>query len=281
MQGGCAVTDCAMRSGKWDKFIINDIDIRPLRAFTKGIMGLYDNETRWISREDFFRLKDTDEYVACCFSFGTDYRTYCYGKNVEPYKKALHYAIVYRDYSLIEKYGLDCTPLDNIETIHDRRIGFRKLVLDKYLKENKIGKKGSHYYFKEYNGVNSNIEQLQNIECCEQLKRLQSLKGLSRLQNIERWDYLAVYNKNYYEVDIPDNATIYCDIPYRGTNKYDGSLDYNKFYDWALSQKQQVFISEYNMPEQFTCIAEKEIKSLMSASTNSISKTEKIFVNRL
>ena len=78
---------------------------------------------------------------------------------------------------------------------------------------------------------------------------------------------------------IPKNALIYCDIPYFGTNcgKYDG-FDHERFYAWAYEQN-NIFISEYTMPEGFIEVANIE-KSVLSASTGNDSKAEeKIFTN--
>ena len=38
--------------------------------FLDAIEGKFADETRWISREDFFALKDTDTMVSVCWSFG-------------------------------------------------------------------------------------------------------------------------------------------------------------------------------------------------------------------
>ena len=87
--GGCSITHVAMLSEKWQQYHINDLSMMP-QLFVDAVNGKYANERRWISREDFFRLKDTDPYVACVWSFGNDCQTYMYGKDVEPFKKALH-----------------------------------------------------------------------------------------------------------------------------------------------------------------------------------------------
>ena len=104
--GGCAVTHAAMLSGKYKHFYANDIDVAP-QLFYDAINGKYKNETRWISREDFRRLKDTDAYVRYCWSFGNNGNHYLYSKEVEPWKKALHYARVLNDFSLLNEIGID------------------------------------------------------------------------------------------------------------------------------------------------------------------------------
>ena len=104
--GGCAVTHAALLSGKYELFYANDIDVAP-QLFLDAINGKYRNETRWISREDFVRLKDTDPYVRYCWSFGNTGRSYLYSKEIEPWKKALHYARVFKDFSLLHEIGID------------------------------------------------------------------------------------------------------------------------------------------------------------------------------
>ena len=111
--GGCAVTHCAMLKSKFNTYTINDIS-RMTELFTDAISGKYAAEKRWISRKDFFALKDNDEYVRICWSFGNKGTNYLYSKEIEPWKKALHYARVYGDFSLMEEFGIrtDGTSID-------------------------------------------------------------------------------------------------------------------------------------------------------------------------
>ena len=97
--GGCAITHAAMLSGKYQHFVVNDLRGWLPKAFKTAISGGYAHEDRWISREDFERLKSTDVYAALCFSFGNNARTYMYARGLEPYKRALHYAIFWRDFA--------------------------------------------------------------------------------------------------------------------------------------------------------------------------------------
>ena len=73
--GGCAVTHCAMTMDRYPAYLVNDVDWRPVTLFKNALEGSYRDEERWISREDFFRLKDSDPFVAACFSFGNNYKT--------------------------------------------------------------------------------------------------------------------------------------------------------------------------------------------------------------
>lgn len=95
--GGCAVIHAALLSGKYDTCTANDIT-DSAKLFGDAIAGTYRDEKRWISREDFFRLKDVDPYVRICWSFGNNQRSYLYSRKLEPYKRALHYAIVFDDW---------------------------------------------------------------------------------------------------------------------------------------------------------------------------------------
>ena len=104
--GGCAVTHAAMLSGKWDRIVANDIGDAP-ELFCDAIDGKYADEKRWISREDFQNLKDTDPYVSLCWSFGNNRTVYLYAQEIEPWKKALHYARVFGDCSLLREMGID------------------------------------------------------------------------------------------------------------------------------------------------------------------------------
>ena len=97
--GGCAITHAALEAG-WHKVIANDISDAP-ELFAAAARGEYKNEKRWISREDFARLKNKDAYVRYCWSFGNNENTYMYSLEIEPWKKALHYARVLGDRSLL------------------------------------------------------------------------------------------------------------------------------------------------------------------------------------
>lgn len=90
--------------------------------------------------------------------------------------------------------------------------------------------------------------------------------------------------KDYQDVEIQENSVIYCDIPYKDTNKYVGkgtSFDYERFYEWCLRQKQPLFISSYEMPESdFKVVAEFARRDTLSATNNSKLVTEKVFMPR-
>ena len=77
---------------------------------------------------------------------------------------------------------------------------------------------------------------------------------------------------NYSVLEIPNNSIIYCDPPYTNTAKYKAvdDFDHAVFWQWCrdMSNKgHQVFISEYNAPDDFECLWQKEIQSGLNTSS--------------
>ena len=110
--GGCAITHAALElcegiAPKWERIISNDVNPMPGKLFRDAIDGKYAHETRWISREDFHRLKGSDPYVAYCWSFGNNACNYLYSEEVEPWKRAVHYARVLGDLEPLREFGIE------------------------------------------------------------------------------------------------------------------------------------------------------------------------------
>lgn len=236
--GGGAITHCALLSGKYKYVHYNELNPLIVKGFKMAVNGEFKNENRWISREDFFKLKDTDPYVSLCFSFGSNNKDYCYSREIEPLKKALHYAICFNDFSLLKELGI------NIDETLKGRLEICKAV-------------------KEFLNIKS--------------QQLESLQRLERLQGLEHKKEIQITNLDYREVEIEKDSIIYCDIPYKNTKNYSiGDFDHNEFYEWARKQN-NIFISEYNMPDDFEVINERNIKSILCATSNSKTVTEKLF----
>lgn len=131
--GGSAIAHCAMTKGQYKHVHINDINQMMPMAFVKAVNGEFGDETRWISREDFFQLKDSDPYAAICFSFGNDLKTYCYGRNIEETKKALHYAIFFGSYELSDRLiGVDLRPIEKCATRQEKYLMVKRLIKEAY-----------------------------------------------------------------------------------------------------------------------------------------------------
>ena len=83
---------------------------------------------------------------------------------------------------------------------------------------------------------------------------------------------------SYDALDIPANSIIYCDPPYNGTTKYKDSFDSDAFWQWCRDKAKEghtVYVSEYNAPEDFKCIWEKQINSNLGGTSKTA--TEKLF----
>ena len=267
--GGCAVTHKMYLERRYKHYYANDIDGQALRLFCDGLKGKYANETRWISREDFFNLKDCDPYVSCCWSFGNNQRDYLYSRAIEPYKKACHYAIVFGDFSLLKDLypdvGAACEiTLNGIVDIHERRIKFRSVIGCKLAERSNSGL----MRLSQENDVD-------RLESLERLERLQSLESLERLERLESFEYSV---SDYKAVEIKPNSVIYADIPYISTNTYDGTssvvqpFNHEEFYDWCCSQRELVLVSEYQMPkDRFTKVwSTNHVQSLCATKTSSV-----------
>jgi adenine-specific DNA methylase len=127
--GGGAITHRAMLTGKYKRFIINDIDARLPKLFTDCAYGKYTtvNHPEWISREEFFRRKDEDAYIALVWSFGNNGKDYIYGADIEDFKHAYHQAVYKDDTSLLEPWGYKISS-SHLETVYERYIEFNRQI---------------------------------------------------------------------------------------------------------------------------------------------------------
>ena len=266
--GGCSITHCALLSGKYKQIIANDINPAGMDLFCRAIAGEYTHESDWISREDFYARKDTDPYISLCWSFGNNERDYLYGRKIEPFKKALHHAIFFEDYTLLEELG-----------IRERLIG--DTVQERYLSWRAIAKR----LFPNAGTGPENVQSLQNLKRLRDLQKIPSqLESLQRLQNLQNLQNLQYYCLPYQSVPIPDDAVIYCDPPYAQTNGYSKiskdieTLNYEEFYRFCERHKGRIYISEYSMPEdRFECIASFDKQQNMAAKTSKVVK-ENLYV---
>ena len=249
--GGCAMSHAALLSGKFKKVIANDINAMP-KLFKDAILGKYRDEKRWISRDEFHKLKDIDMYVKSCWSFGNRGATYMYGEHLEPYKKAYHYARVFGDFSLFNQFA------PYIEQENGENL--RKYIKDNY---ERIKQDYSKWLLTDIKYSSSSLQRLERLQSLERLQRLQRLENLS--------DILETSQGSYKDFKLPkaDECVIYCDIPYKGTEKYhhDGEkleFNYEAFYNWCREKAKdgyKIYISEYQMPSDF--------KEILAIDTNS------------
>ena len=176
--GGCAVSHAALLMGKYEHIHINDINWMCPTLFIDALEGKYNDESRWISREDFFRLKDTDPYVAVVWSFGNNLRDYLYSREIEPLKKAIHYAMFFGDYSLGKELGHDLSFINPIRDLQKRYLAVKHY----------FGKLGHFQQQSFEGGGNQRMQQ----EPFNRTARLASMQ-------MERWRTRAVFQKKKIE----------------------------------------------------------------------------------
>lgn len=256
--GGCSISHVALLSGKYRYIHINDIQPTMPMTFKDAILGKFADEKRWISHDEFFEKRcKGDMYIDLCFSFGNNADgSYAFSKELEPYKKAAHYAILMGDYSSTkELFGVDVSHIGMIEDVSERYSAYKRII-------------------KEKTSYGDGFSRLQSLE------RLLRIDGLKSLNHPHINEIMTVTSKSYDEVCVEANSVIYCDIPYKNTALYNKrTFDYSVFYDWACSQDSLVYISEYDMPsDRFTCIAEKQKYAYMGATTKSDERIERLFV---
>ncbi len=130
-------------------------------------------------------------------------------------------------------------------------------------------------WFGGYRRDKSGDNSIENMKTQSRRSYKDALKQFPKLLGVE------FFNKNYWELDIPSNSIIYCDPPYAGTTKYStNSFDYDKFWNWCneqINKGHKVFVSEYNAPEGWTCVWEKEVSSSLTKDTGSKKAIERLF----
>lgn len=268
--GGCAVTHAALLSGKFGKVHFSDTNDSVV-LFRDCLEGNVPDGSEWISREEFYRRRDSDPYVRLVWSFGNNQKNYLYSKEIEPYKKAVHEMIF-------------------AKTPNERRLKFREVCK---LMPSVIGGGCKTSRPRDNGTLPEVIYRLQSAEYTPPRKcyDMQSGEAGNRIWEFRRQKLnggmLTPFCFGEYEMKVADyrnieilpDSTIYCDIPYWNTMGYGENIfDHEAFYDWCEKQTQPLFISEYWMPEdRFECVAEFERTSTFSATNNSLKMIERIY----
>ena len=282
--GGCAITHRALIENRWKNYYLNDIEQGVPQLFVDAVNGKYAHEKQWVSRDDFFRLKGDDAYIRLIWSFGNNGHTYLYSKEIEPWKRALHYARVIGDYSLLRDMGISGD--GSISDIKNHYTDYRSKYI-KWLGTTYLGSESSFIRLEHLERLQS-LEHLQRLQSPNHLHQLQSLERLQRLQSLEHLQRLQsmqaikITNLSYEQVKIKPNSVIYCDIPYENTTKYCcGAFDHKRFYEWAAQQTESLFISSYAISDERFVEIETERKSSLMNSVDiekRAFKQEKLFV---
>lgn len=264
--GGAAMTHYMVerKAHRYQQFHYNEIKSDVVDLVKRAIAGEFNYNVfkpAWISREDFFKLKDNDAYVRCIWSFGNNQSTYLFGQDIEDYKRSMHMAVVFDEFdeAMNELFSLKKWPI-KCRSITDKRL---------YLKEVIRAKSGR-----------VDLQQLERLEQLQQLQQLERLQQLQRLEQLEQLQRLQFYSLDYREVPIKENSIVYCDIPYRGTADYNAEFNHKEFYDWAATLPHPVYISEYSLPDsRFKKIYSIDKRPLLSQDKFVGNKSENLYWN--
>ena len=155
--GGCAVTHAAMESGRFERFVVNDVCDTP-KVFEAAIKGEFDGMDTVLTRDEFEACDD--DALRLMYSFGNNRKNYLWSRELEPVK-------------------VEASRMLSAHSMHERRMHYRKFLrnLRAYIERN-----GSMPDDARHDG---------SLESLERLQSLQSLESLERLERLER-DYRLV-----------------------------------------------------------------------------------------
>ncbi len=117
--------------------------------------------------------------------------------------------------------------------------------------------------------------------CIDNMKTQTRRSKQNAIKQSEKLKGVKLVNCSYDELPLnSDNCLIYCDPPYEGTTSYRDGFDHTKFWNWCREMSDRghvVFISEYNAPEDFKCVWQKEVATTISKQQGK-KDIEKLFI---
>ena len=98
---------------------------------------------------------------------------------------------------------------------------------------------------------------------------------LKQINNLKEVKYETI---DYRTLTCLKGKVIYCDPPYESTTKYKDEFNHSEFWDWVreLSKDNYILVSEYNAPEDFIPMWQKELTTTLDKNSRS-KAVEKLF----
>ena len=266
---------------------------------------------KWIDRDTYSKLEKSDDkalrtYLVCIWTFGNknvDKLPYLYGKDIELQKELLHNLIVYGNEEHLTPYFKEHAREKERELnqIRDWRnnlpssiknakyysIDQRRLAImsewKAYARQNSIDilQLQQEQQQQRVEDVVESLSKTTQLDSMSRQKRvvavvddLKPKEEISRLQNLNRinlsnTDCIAFLNSLPNE--ILENAIVYLDPPYVGTEEYkegDNTLK-DRIVEWAIKHKDicPVYVSEYSKYEGLQdCFYVNKTQTLNSAN---------------
>lgn len=259
--GGCSVTHAALRSGMFRRIVTNDLDGRMPLLFLSALRGeLFGREKEWVSRSAFFARKTDDAFLSTVWSFGSNGETYIYAAEREAQKEALHFAIFFSSLDRLRAlYGEAAAEkaeeaFRRLKSPRERRIWLTQALPNVFCWDN-------------------------NLDSARRAERILSLaEEGSALRRVR----LEASARDYREVPIPAGAVVYADPPYKGAACYAANesspFDREAFLNWLRAAPFPVYVSEYQMPEDFVVLWECRKRVTYAPTNNSKVSTERLYV---
>jgi site-specific DNA-adenine methylase len=282
--GGFSITHAMLLKRKSDfkQFHFNEIRPGVCDLIKESIAGKYNYNVfkpPFVSRDEFFDKLDSDPAIKILWSFGNNGSAYLFSKEIEPYKKSMHNAIVFNEFDELAEKTLGVKKFNDGYTVKQKRLFLRNKI--EFYRKTKVPEFLWPYLNEKNLEVVKANKKADNFKRLEQLQRLERLQQLQRLERLQQLERLEFYNLSYEQVPIKENSVIYCDPPYAGTAEYDGGFDHKKFLDWCHEQKNPVFISEYEInDDRFSQVLQIKKRSMLSSNKKMKVKLERVYVNK-
>lgn len=214
--------------------------------FLEALEGGFEGYSDVPTREEF-RASD-DPAVKLLNSFSCDQVSYRWRAELEDVKVASNEMLM-------------------LPSLHERRMAYRRFVraLMRYLE----GKEPDA------------LMQIMEPETAVQTERMQSLESLAGCRC-----ELEVTRSDYRDVDVPADATVYADPPYRGAGDpgetYEtesvGAFDFGAFDEWLAEVGFPVVVSEYEAPAGCVEVGRREVCSRRTGGRGRKTAVERLFV---
>lgn len=249
--GGGSVTHYMVENNRYNHYICNDKNHLIVDLLDKTLRGEYSNlnDMKFISRDEFKNKRCTDGYVRYVWSFGYQGFSYVYSAENEHFKHLLHNVIFRNDFEELKRcFNIDLSDMSDVKGLKERVRAVRQIIRNYYPQYDKLTKLHHIDAFRRINGLKFDNTQVE-------------FSSLS-----------------YRDVIIPDNSVIYCDIPYKGFTTYaNDKFDYEDFYEYALNSDHPIFISEYEMPNDFICVDETNKICRFNSASGVKNTTERLY----
>ena len=249
--GGFSASHYAIETRRYPIVIYSDCDPFIVKLIQKCACGDYDIgrfEPYWVDKETFDRIKNdlnADQYIRYAFSYGNKGSSYIGSDKVQYYN-------IWKD---VFEFCLTMKLSDLIKSLCNDDFDAHVCLSMNY------NQRYSYLYSRlKFSGKAGPITDIRRYIKAGRAAR----KGV-------------IIKRDYTDYKYVNGDVVYCDIPYVNTKcEYNNGFDYNAFYDFA--RETPCFISEYQMPDDFVCIAEKHCITTMNDNFRS-KRVERLFAS--